>query len=89
MYEGEVTELTPVETENPGGGYGKVRLSCNSFCCLFCTLPLVGDECKNPRAAATGGCGRAALAFGRRRMAVGLRGDRQCNCKPCTGCPGA
>lgn len=25
MYEGEVTELTPVETENPGGGYGKVR----------------------------------------------------------------
>lgn len=24
MYEGEVTELTPVETENPGGGYGKV-----------------------------------------------------------------
>ena len=25
MYEGEVTELAPVETENPGGGYGKVR----------------------------------------------------------------
>lgn len=25
VYEGEVTELTPVETENPGGGYGKVR----------------------------------------------------------------
>ncbi|KAI7839819.1 hypothetical protein COHA_006440 [Chlorella ohadii] len=24
VYEGEVTELTPVETENPGGGYGKV-----------------------------------------------------------------
>ena len=24
MYEGEVTELSPVETENPGGGYGKV-----------------------------------------------------------------
>lgn len=24
MYEGEVTEMTPVETENPGGGYGKV-----------------------------------------------------------------
>ena len=23
MYEGEVTELSPVETENPGGGYGK------------------------------------------------------------------
>ena len=23
MYEGEVTELTPVETENPMGGYGK------------------------------------------------------------------
>ncbi len=23
MYEGEVTELTPVETENPTGGYGK------------------------------------------------------------------
>lgn len=23
VYEGEVTELTPVETENPGGGYGK------------------------------------------------------------------
>jgi hypothetical protein len=26
VYEGEVTELTPVETENPGGGYGKVSL---------------------------------------------------------------
>lgn len=25
VYEGEVTELTPVETENPGGGYGKVH----------------------------------------------------------------
>ena len=24
VYEGEVTELTPVETEHPGGGYGKV-----------------------------------------------------------------
>ncbi|KAI3425728.1 hypothetical protein D9Q98_007704 [Chlorella vulgaris] len=24
VYEGEVTELSPVETENPGGGYGKV-----------------------------------------------------------------
>lgn len=24
VYEGEVTEMTPVETENPGGGYGKV-----------------------------------------------------------------
>ena len=24
MYEGEVTELRPEETENPGGGYGKV-----------------------------------------------------------------
>jgi RuvB-like protein 1 (pontin 52) len=24
VYEGEVTELMPVETENPGGGYGKV-----------------------------------------------------------------
>lgn len=24
VYEGEVTELTPVETENPGAGYGKV-----------------------------------------------------------------
>lgn len=23
MYEGEVTELTPCETENPMGGYGK------------------------------------------------------------------
>ena len=23
VYEGEVTELTPVETENPHGGYGK------------------------------------------------------------------
>ena len=23
VYEGEVTELTPVETENPMGGYGK------------------------------------------------------------------
>lgn len=23
MYEGEVTELTPEETENPHGGYGK------------------------------------------------------------------
>ncbi|KAJ8941558.1 hypothetical protein NQ318_011517 [Aromia moschata] len=23
VYEGEVSELTPVETENPGGGYGK------------------------------------------------------------------
>ncbi|XP_013134392.1 PREDICTED: ruvB-like helicase 1 [Papilio polytes] len=23
VFEGEVTELTPVETENPGGGYGK------------------------------------------------------------------
>lgn len=23
MYEGEVTEITPQETENPFGGYGK------------------------------------------------------------------
>jgi RuvB-like protein 1 (pontin 52) len=23
VYEGEVTEMTPVETENPFGGYGK------------------------------------------------------------------
>jgi hypothetical protein len=25
VYEGEVTELSPQETENPLGGYGKVR----------------------------------------------------------------
>lgn len=24
VYEGEITELTPVETENPSGGYGKI-----------------------------------------------------------------
>ena len=27
VYEGEVTELTPCETENSLGGYGKVSLS--------------------------------------------------------------
>ncbi len=41
MYEGEVTELTPVETENPGGGYGKVRLICSSCCCVRRTMPSV------------------------------------------------
>lgn len=43
VYEGEVTELTPVETENPGGGYGKV---CRSCVCLFCSAHAPPNPCR-------------------------------------------
>lgn len=45
VYEGEVTELTPVETENPGGGYGKVRRWLLRGCCgatAGCWMGVVG-----------------------------------------------
>lgn len=35
VYEGVVTEITPEETEDPLGGYGKV---CLRVCALLCLL---------------------------------------------------
>jgi len=36
VYEGEVTELTPEETENPLGGYGKVSPNSSNISVYIC-----------------------------------------------------
>ena len=40
VYEGEVTELTPVESEDAPGGYGKVRFLLDSS--VYCLLIFQG-----------------------------------------------
>lgn len=41
-----MTELTPVETENPGGGYGKVRRRGPLLVCCSCSWLLASVVCR-------------------------------------------
>lgn len=83
VYEGEVTELTPVETENPGGGYGKVcgraegggRSSCQGSVGVPCGLQgVVGPRPPRRSAAAATWSGPPELP-----AAAGGVHNRTCN----------